>query len=141
MRVIAVVGAKKSGKTTLVSALVSSLARHGRVGTIKNMPGHPVDRGDTRRHFDAGAEVVIGLGKEQLKVTRGGSLESALVELEAEGMDFAVVEGFKHSLLPKIVLGGIKAPNTLRQVRIAELDDALVGELTELVIGLEEHRL
>ena len=65
MKVISVVGTKKTGKTTLVAALVSSLAKHGRVGTIKNMVTHPVDRGDTKRHFDAGADVVIGLGEAQ----------------------------------------------------------------------------
>ena len=63
MKVISVVGTKKTGKTTLVTALVASLAKHGRVGTIKNMAGHTVDRGDTKRHFDAGADVVIGLGR------------------------------------------------------------------------------
>ncbi|HQE71937.1 MAG TPA: molybdopterin-guanine dinucleotide biosynthesis protein MobB, partial [Methanothrix soehngenii] len=54
MKVIAVVGTKKTGKTTLVEALVRSLAKHGKVGTVKNMVDHPVDRGDTKRHFDAG---------------------------------------------------------------------------------------
>lgn len=45
MKVIAVVGTKKTGKTTLVEALVRSLAKHGKVGTVKNMVDHPVDRG------------------------------------------------------------------------------------------------
>ncbi|MDD4448735.1 MAG: molybdopterin-guanine dinucleotide biosynthesis protein MobB, partial [Methanothrix sp.] len=54
MKVISVVGTKKTGKTTLAAALVASLAKHGKVGTIKNMAGHDVDRGDTKRHYDAG---------------------------------------------------------------------------------------
>jgi molybdopterin synthase catalytic subunit len=141
MKVIAVVGTKKTGKTTVVTALVRSLAKHGRVGTVKNMAHHPVDRGDTKRHFDAGADVVIGLGEARLKVIRGkGDLEWALAELEAEGMDFSIVEGFKHSHLPKIVLGGIEVPNTLRKVEISRFDDALVGELTEMILGLEDYR-
>lgn len=141
MKAIAVVGTKKTGKTTLVTALVSSLALRGRVGTIKNMAGHPVDRGDTKRHFDAGADVVIGLGQAKLKVTREvGSLESALAELQEEGMDYAVVEGFKQSRLPKIVLADIDVPNALRRVNISKLDDAILEELTGLVLGLEEWR-
>jgi molybdopterin-guanine dinucleotide biosynthesis protein MobB len=141
MKVISIVGTKKTGKTTLVAALVASLAKHGKVGTIKNMAGHPVDRGDTKRHFDAGADVVIGLGEARLKVTRErGNLESALAELEAEGVDYAVVEGFKHSSLPKIVMADIEVTNVVRRVKLAEVDEALVEELAETVRGMEDCR-
>jgi molybdopterin-guanine dinucleotide biosynthesis protein MobB len=138
MKVISVVGTKKTGKTTLVTALVRSLKQHGKVGTIKNMAGHPIDRGDTRRHFDAGADTVIGLGNGQLKLKRGGTLESALEELERDGMDFVVVEGFKQSNLPKIVLGGIKVSNALRELNAPELDDTLMAELIDMVLHLED---
>ena len=141
MKVISVVGTKKTGKTTLVTALVTSLARHGKVGTIKNMATHPVDRGDTKRHFDAGADVVIGLGEARLVVKRErGDLDSALAELEAEGVDYAVVEGFKHSGLPKIVMADIEVTNVVRRVSLAEVDEALVEDLTEMVREMEDHR-
>jgi molybdopterin-guanine dinucleotide biosynthesis protein MobB len=140
MKVIGVVGTKKTGKTTVVKALVSSLSKHGRVGTIKNMAHHPVDRGDTRRHFEAGADEVIGLGDARLKVTRErGDLGSALAELEADGMNFVVVEGFKHSDLPKIVLGDLDVPNGMARVDLSQLDDRLIAELTELVLSLEDY--
>jgi molybdopterin synthase catalytic subunit len=140
MKVISVVGTKKTGKTTLVAALVASLAKHGKVGTIKNMATHPVDRGDTKRHFDAGADVVIGLGEARLVVKRErGDLDSALAELEAEGVDYAVVEGFKHSGLPKIVMADIEATNVVRRVMLAEVDEALVEDLTEIVRGMEDY--
>jgi molybdopterin-guanine dinucleotide biosynthesis protein MobB len=140
MKAIAVVGTKKTGKTTVVTALVKSLSRYGRVGTIKNMAGHSINRGDTGRHFQAGAEVVIGLGEGQLRLKRGGSLHSALAELQEEGMDFAVVEGFKQSHLPKIVLGEAEVPYALRRMSIAELDERLLGELTSLVLGLQDYQ-
>jgi molybdopterin synthase catalytic subunit len=140
MKAIAVVGTKKTGKTTLVTALIKALSQYGRVGTIKNMAGHPIDRGDTRRHFEAGAEVVIGLGDGQLKLKRGGSLESALAELQEERMDFALVEGFKYSLLPKIVLEDADVPYVLRRMSISELDKSLLEELTQLVIGLQDYQ-
>ena len=139
MKVISVVGTKKTGKTTLVTALVKSLKRHGSVGTIKNMVGHPPDRGDTRRHYEAGADTVIGLGDSQIKVTPRSTLESALAELQEDGLDYVVVEGFKHSDLPKIVLGGIDVPNTVRELDISKLDEATVAELTEFVLGMEEY--
>ncbi len=140
MKVISIVGTKKTGKTTLVAALVASLAKHGKVGTIKNMAGHPVDRGDTKRHFDAGADVVIGLGEAKLKVTRErGDLESALDELDSEGVEYAVVEGFKRSSLPKIVMADIEVTNVVRRVRLAEVDEALVAEIAETVMEMEDY--
>ena len=140
MKVISVVGTKKTGKTTLVTALVSSLARHGKVGTIKNMVTHPVDSGDTKRHFDAGADVVIGLGEARLKVTRErGDLDSALAELQAEGVDYAVVEGFKHSRLPKIAMADIDVPNLVRRVRLNDVNEVLVEELIEMIMGMGDY--
>ena len=142
MKIISVVGPKKSGKTALVEALVRSLRRRGRVGTVKNMPGHPVeDRGDTRRHFDAGAEVVVGVGQEGVyfKVARGGSLEEALEELRNSGVEYAIVEGFKRSGLPKIVLGGIDVENPVRMVDASPpFGDDLIEELVDLLISLPD---
>lgn len=140
MKVISVVGTKKTGKTTLVAALVASLAKHGKVGTIKNMAGHDVDRGDTKRHFDAGADVVIGLGEVRLKVTRErGDLDSALADLERDGVVYGVVEGFKHSSLPKIVMGDIEVTNVVRRVKLSEVDEVLVEELAETVMRMEDY--
>jgi molybdopterin synthase catalytic subunit len=140
MKVISVVGTKKTGKTTLVALLVASLAKHGKVGTIKNMAGHDVDRGDTKRHYDAGADEVIGLGNARLKVTRErGDLDCALAELERDGMDYVVVEGFKHSSLPKIVMADIEVTNVMRRVLLAQVNDALVEELAQAVREMEDY--
>jgi molybdopterin-guanine dinucleotide biosynthesis protein MobB len=140
MKAVAVVGTKKTGKTTLVTALVRSLKGYGRVATIKNMAGHKVDSGDTMRHFEAGADVTIGIGDAQIKVTRGGNLQCALEELMEDGIDFVLVEGFKESALPKIVLGGIKVSNARRELYISDLDDKMVDELTNLILELEEYQ-
>jgi len=141
MKVISVVGTKKTGKTTLVAALVATLAKYGKVGTIKNMAGHEVDRGDTKRHYDAGADEVIGLGEARLKVTRErGDLDSALAELERDGVDYAVVEGFKHSNLAKIVMGDIEVTNAVRRVMLSEVDKALVEGLAEMVREMGDYR-
>jgi molybdopterin synthase catalytic subunit len=101
-----------------------------------------VDSGDTKRHFDAGADVVIGLGDAQLKVTRErGDLDSALSELQAEGVDYAVVEGFKHSRLPKIAMAGIDVPNMVRRVWLNDVNEVLVEELTHMIMGMEDYDL
>ncbi|HJH31508.1 MAG TPA: molybdopterin synthase [Methanosarcinaceae archaeon] len=111
MKVISVVGYKNSGKTTLVSRLVTALSSLGQVGTVKHMSPHrfnPEDS-DTGKHFDAGANMVIGItGGELVTIARDPSLDKALGTLADSGMDFAVVEGYKESSLPKVVLGNIK---------------------------------
>lgn len=141
MKVISVVGTKKTGKTTLVCALVAALSKYGRVGTIKNMVSHSVDKGDTKRHFDAGADMVVGLGEAHLIVKRErGDLDSALTELEAEGMDYVVVEGFKHSDLAKIVMADIDVTNVVQRVDLADVSPARVEELVQKVRGMEEYR-
>ncbi|MEN6332298.1 MAG: molybdopterin-guanine dinucleotide biosynthesis protein MobB, partial [Smithella sp.] len=102
---------------------------------------HPVDQGDTKRHFDAGADVVIGLGDARLKVTRDrGDLNSALADLQAEGVDFAVVEGFKNSKLPKFVLSDIEVDECLRKISLSELNDDLITELTKQVLSLDDYQ-
>jgi len=140
MKVILVVGTKKTGKTTLVCALVAALSKYGRVGTVKNMVSHHVDQGDTKRHFDAGADMVVGLGEERLIVKRErGDLESALSDLEAEGMDYVVVEGFKHSSLAKISMADIDVTNVVRRVNLKDVTPALVEELAQMVRGMKEY--
>ncbi|HPS88605.1 MAG TPA: molybdopterin-guanine dinucleotide biosynthesis protein B, partial [Methanosarcina vacuolata] len=102
MKVISVVGYKKSGKTSVVSALVRNLSGFGTVGTIKHMGEQSLNPAetDTGRHFDAGADTVIGItgteetGTEVVSFSRDLNLEDALDLLCDQGLDFAVVEGF-----------------------------------------------
>ena len=106
MKVISVVGYKKSGKTALVTALVRKLSEFGAVGTIKHMGEQRLNPAetDTGRHFDAGADMVIGItgtgtasttgitgsatpGTELVSFSRDRSLEDALDMLCDQGFD------------------------------------------------------
>src|SRR3972149_1049035 len=114
MRIISVVGYKKTGKTALVERLVKVLKMHGSGGTIKHLHDTSLNtpNTDTWKHVQAGADVTIGVTPNELvKFSHKNNLESALDELADAGMDFAVVEGFKESQLPKISLGEVIAPN------------------------------
>jgi len=142
MKVISVVGYKKSGKTALVSALVRNLSGFGTVGTVKHMGElrlNPADT-DTGRHFDAGADTVIGItgteatGTELVSFSRDSDLEHALDLLCDQGLDFAVVEGFKESNLPKIVLGGLQGVSNV-VFRIPD-DIDMHEELTASLVGI-----
>lgn len=139
MKIISVVGYKKSGKTSLVERLVTELRKHGKVGTIKHMHEHDLNTegSDTWRHAKAGALVVVGVTPKQLVKFSKGELADALNELADAGMDFGVVEGFKESTLPKIVLGDIKAKNIVGRWESAEHAD--INEIIDIVLKLPEY--
>ncbi|MDD2439968.1 MAG: molybdopterin synthase [Methanosarcinaceae archaeon] len=110
MKVISVVGYKKSGKTTLINNLVRKLSEFGSVGTVKHVrePRFDFESTDTGKHFDAGADMVVGLTDTEFVTISGKpNLEKALDALCDAGLDFALVEGFKKAPLPKIVLGDL----------------------------------
>jgi molybdopterin-guanine dinucleotide biosynthesis protein MobB len=107
---VSIVGKKKSGKTTLVEALVAELVRRGlRVGTIKH--GHHFDLDtpgtDSWRHRAAGSARTVLAGPDGFAVVGGwpegrpaGPLELAVRHLG--DVDVVVVEGFKAEPVPKI---------------------------------------
>jgi molybdopterin-guanine dinucleotide biosynthesis adapter protein len=114
---VAVVGFKNSGKTTLVARLVEAFKREGlRVGTCKHDGAHDfeIDRPgtDSWQHRAAGADVTLVASRTHAALQQfyeGAAeppLERWLEELSDPrlGLDLIVVEGWKNSSLPKIVL-------------------------------------
>ncbi len=139
MRVLSVVGYKKTGKTTLVEQLVAALKQYGSVGTVKHLHDHSLNTPgtDTWKHANAGADVVIGVTKNELvKFTKNNDLASALDELADVGMDFAVVEGFKDSSLPKIAMGDVEAPNIIMNLDNPGTD---LREIVNIVLKMPEY--
>lgn len=137
MKVISIVGYHKVGKTTLVERLVRELAKYGRVGTVKHTREEILPlAGDTERHLNAGAEVTIGVTQTRLvKIIRSTDLKTVLDQLMDEGLDFAVVEGFKESNIPKIGIGDVEAKNI-----IARVDIGVTGEeLAKIAMEQPDH--
>lgn len=112
---VAVVGRKHSGKTTLVVRLVAALAGRGhRVMTIKH--GHHTfnldpSTTDTYRHYhEGGAERVAMAAPDKFALVvrwgdeRGGPelAPEAIAERYLSDADVVVCEGFKNSALPMI---------------------------------------
>ncbi|VWX63804.1 Molybdopterin-guanine dinucleotide biosynthesis protein B [Burkholderiales bacterium 8X] len=111
MKVIGFAGYSGSGKTTLVEQLIPALKLHGqRVSVVKHAHhkfdiDHPGK--DTYRHREAGAFEVVVASDRRLALIREFeqpsqlSVHHLLAELY-EGVDWVLVEGFKHSDLLKI---------------------------------------
>lgn len=137
MRVISIVGYKKTGKTTLVERLVSELSKLGKVGTVKHTNEEILPlAGDTERHLNSGSSAVVAVTPTRsVKLMRDNGLESAMKALEAEGVDFIVVEGFKTSGLPKIAIGDVEATNVVARVNI----DAPAEELVKIALAQPEQ--
>jgi len=111
VKVILVTGLSGSGKTTFIRTLIPFLARFGPVGTVKHTGHHSMELPtgkDTTVMFGAGAAAVAGIDSEKTLITLGStSLAEALDILAGRGIVTAIVEGYKSSPLPKIVIGDI----------------------------------
>lgn len=106
-KVLAVIGTKNSGKTTVTECVISGLTRKGlRVGSIKHIhhPDFTIDTEgtDTWRHAQAGSRVVAAVSKKEIAVILKDdpeqALDSVLEFMATVGLDIIVVEGLHSSI-------------------------------------------
>ncbi len=151
MKVISIIGKKKSGKTTLIEDLIMRLRDYGSVGCIKHAQELDLDESkDTTRLFNAGAEVVIGSSEHAtLKISKSKNkslnLKEQLKDMADSGMDFVLVEGFKSSDLPKIALNplpdrdGDDGEITNVVMSLSGNPKGYLQEIVELVLKIEDY--
>lgn len=111
---LGVAGFSNQGKTELVSRIASEFSAKGyEVVTIKHAhEGNQLSAGkDTTRHLEAGAKFSIAVSPDGSAIySQEGSLESSLeLANRISSPDIILVEGFKGSSIPKIVLGNAEA--------------------------------
>jgi len=117
MQVIAVVGTKKSGKTTTIENLIRELSRRNyKVAAIKHVPepDHTIDTPgkDTWRYAQAGAKTIISVATSELATLERIQLETVSLEAllkKCKGNDIVFMEGLKKRIakkknIPKIVV-------------------------------------
>ncbi len=108
--IVAIVGWKKSGKTTLATRLIAEFTRRGlRIATIKHAHHKfQIDDAETdsARHRRAGAAQVAVVSAERLAVIKeyAGTPEPdfAVVVAMLDPCDLIIVEGYKSQAIPKI---------------------------------------
>jgi len=107
--IVSIVGESKSGKTTLIEALISELKSRGhRIATIK----HSVHRlnfdkpdKDSWRHIQAGSDATAIVSPDQIVLIKPATQEPDLNEIArlfGEDYDIILAEGFKQSSVPKL---------------------------------------
>lgn len=107
---IAIIGAKNSGKTTVIEALVKYLVGMGyRVATIKHSAhSHRFDKPgkDTYRHRQAGAVLTAAVAESEIAVfAEPNSFDiRRLQSVSGQHIDVWIVEGDRNANRPKILV-------------------------------------
>ena len=148
---IGIAGWKRSGKTTLVTRLITELTARGlRVATIKHAHhDFQIDQGeaDSAKHRRAGATQVAVVSTKRWALIRElqDASEPSLDEMvkRLDPCDLVIVEGYKRAPIPKIE---VRRREALSHVPLAKMDPHFVAiasdypaEGTELpVFGLDD---
>ncbi len=107
-KLVAVVGGKHSGKTTVIEHLIAELKSRGyRVGAVKEMvriPTLDTPATETDRYTTAGAELIVAVPRDETVVFIKKRLSVQEILPYLNGLDYALLEGFeREQTIPKIV--------------------------------------
>ncbi len=99
-KLIAVVGGKHSGKTTVIENLITELKHRGfRVGAVKEMvkiPTLDTPAKETDRYKTAGAEIIVAVPRDETVVFIKKQLSLKEILPYLERLDFVILEGFEN---------------------------------------------
>ncbi len=129
MKIIQIIGRSNTGKTAFVQELIRALERYGRVGAVKHLAHHAyaLEEGkDTTGYHKAGAAISTGIdGTKSVHIVNTSDLDAALHMLCDEGIEYAILEGFKAHSFPRIVMGDLEAEGVV--LRNPTVEDVLAS--------------
>jgi molybdopterin-guanine dinucleotide biosynthesis protein MobB len=110
LKIVTVVGSKKSGKTTVVCKLVQQLKSSGlKVATVKYLERSPsidINDKETYRHRKAGADIAIASGLSETAILKKIEQRETLAQLMGyltRDIDYVVCEGIDDKDVARIV--------------------------------------
>ena len=126
-QVIAVVGTKKSGKTTTIENLIKELKRRGyKIGVIKHVPepDFTIDTPgkDTWRYAQAGATTIVSASAKEIATIEKISLETITLNAllkKCKNEDVIFIEGLKKKIDKKRSIYKIAVVRTMDEALTA----------------------
>ncbi len=98
-KIIAVVGEKHSGKTTIIENLIIELKKRGyHIGAIKEMvriPTLDTPKTETDRYVQAGAEKIVAVPRNETVIFIKKRLTINEILPHLQDLDYAILEGFE----------------------------------------------
>lgn len=136
-KIVAVVGGKHSGKTTVIENLVPQLVSRGyRVGIVKEMvriPTLDTPATETARYTQAGAKIIVAVPRSETVVFIKKRLKINEILPFLQDLDYAILEGFEaEQTIPKI----IAAKN---HQEIADFSDGLAIAISGLIMDSKDE--
>ncbi len=128
---VAISGVKNSGKTTLIQSVLPLLTAAGLTVAVVKHDGHSFDPDppgtDTGRFMAAGAAGTAIFDGEKFKIVKKQPVTADFLMTQFPEADLILLEGFKHSHLPKLEL--VRRGNSERPVSDPATLLALVTDL------------
>ena len=108
-KMVAVIGGKHSGKTTVIEHLIVELKSRGyRVGAIKEMvriPTLDTPATETDKYRDAGAEIIVAVPRDETVIFVKKRLSVKEILPYVTDLDYVLLEGFeREQTIPKVIV-------------------------------------
>ena len=143
MKIMGIVGTRRSGKTTTITLIIEELKKRGyRVGTIKtiNCPVFTMDdpKSNTARHKAAGADFAVARGKGETDISypRSMNQNEIISRLAGEKIDYLILEGDLSASVPRIVCGHKESDVAVRVTSKTFLISGRVADENVSVCGI-----
>ena len=119
MKIITVVGIRKSGKTSTVTSLIEAIRRRGKkVGTCKTVfcPTFSMDKStsNTAKHRRAGSELVCARARFETTFLYPEALPLSRILESYKDCDYVLLEGDYYAPVPRIVCAHLEEDALMR---------------------------
>ena len=144
MKILTIVGIRKSGKTSTVTALIEAIRRRGKkVGTCKTVfcPTFSMDKStsNTAKHRRAGSELVCARAKFETTFLYPEALPLSRILEAYKDCDYVLLEGDYFAPVPRIVCAHLEEDAILRMNSRTLAFSGRISEKSEIELPLPRY--